>query len=220
MEIKEIESVVLTELYGKHGLDSLQVQNHVYGCFILMEDIAEGTVRLEEGKVVSDGYCFDLEGQFSEIGIRYGFIMDMSLEWNHYSVDYKTKWMEIFKELECSHNIERVELIQDALIAIVKANVGEEDAFLTSALEQGVLSREWQDKFIRLVRDKKKVIQLPKEEDKEEEDVKIVTNVGIARAQVEKLIQDKRVRGLRKTRRNRKGEIKRQISKTRRHVRV
>lgn len=224
MDIKKIESVVLTELYDKHGLDSLKVQNHLYGCFIVMEDIAESTMK-KEGTILTseDTLQFDLDTQFSEIGIRYGFIMDTNLEFTSHSADYKEAWLECFHALGVSHDITIVEQIEDNLNTIIQANVKEEDAYFMNSLEHGVLPKVWQDKVIKLILGSKPPKQIP---EKEEE----LPNNHLSYANVEKPMAEKpthtteKHRTLHKTRRNRSKDTslssKKSMSKTRRSVRT
>ena len=55
------------------------VQNHLYGCFIIMEDIAQHKVNVDGTIISTPKFTFDLDKQFSEIGLRYGFAMDTKL---------------------------------------------------------------------------------------------------------------------------------------------
>jgi hypothetical protein len=149
---KRIESVVLTELHGTYGLDSLRIQNHLYGCFIVMEDIVESVVEWKNKIGLGEGYELDVEEQFSEIGIRFGFLMDMKLEWTTYSAEYKEAWMMCFAELAVLRDIKKVEQLEDVLLEAVKKTVRKEDAYLMHSLDTGMLSRVWMDKVIRLLR--------------------------------------------------------------------
>jgi hypothetical protein len=224
MDIKKIESAVLTELHDKHGLDSLKAQNHLYGCFIVMEDIAESAMK-KEGTTLTgeDNLLFDLDTQFSEIGIRYGFAMDTNLEFTNHSAAYKEAWVECFHELGVSHDISVVEQIEDNTNAIIQANVKEEDAYFMNSLEHGVLPKVWQDKVIKLILGLKPPKPIP---EKEEE---LPTN-HLSHANVEKPIGEKQApipeknRTLHKTRRNRSKDTstisKKSMSKTRRSVRT
>ena len=228
---KEIESVVLTELHGTHGLDSLLLQNHVYGCFILMEDIVESTVTLSGTTITNDGYTFDIDTQFSEIGIRYGFLMDTSLDVTNYQEEYKKKWMELFRYLNDSHDMTVVERVEDAVLALLQKNVKEEDAFLMSALETGTLSRGWQDRFIKMIKGRKQLAEVSVQSaevsvqsaespvKKEEEEEQPTT--GVSRAHIEKPVKNKHGGGLHKTRRQRKDiPSKKNLSSTRRSCRI
>jgi hypothetical protein len=229
MDIKKIESAVLTELHDKHGLDSLKVQNHIYGCFILMEDIAESAIKKDGTTVTSeDAFVFDFDTQFSEIGIRYGFIMDTNLEYTGYTADYKANWLSCFHELGTSHNITVVEEIEDKINQIIGTNVSSEDAYFMNSLEHGILSKTWQDKVIKLLIGSK-VSNVPKVVEEKEKEEDLPTN-HLSHANVEKPVAEKphveKHRSLHKTRRNRPRNAtasvpsKKSISKTRRSVRT
>lgn len=150
--LDKIKSVVLNQLTGLNGLNSLKVQNHIYGCFIIMEDIAQGNFNISEGFIISTPkYSFDLDAQFEQIGIRYGFAMDTKLALDTYSADYKSTWLEVFKDCDMERSIEAVDNIEDALLVILQQNVGVEDAFFLSAVETGSLPQEWIEKVFGLL---------------------------------------------------------------------
>ena len=53
MDVTALKNAVEQQLSGS-GLYSLQLQNHIYGCFIIMEDIAQKTVELSDNKLYCD----------------------------------------------------------------------------------------------------------------------------------------------------------------------
>jgi hypothetical protein len=211
MNSQSIADIVLTLLHSKNGLDSLRVQNHIYGCFIVMEDIAESTVQMEGNIISSEGYRFDIDRQFSEIGIRYGFIMDTNLDWRNAEENYKQEWMKCFQYMSQHHDITMVETIEDTLLMKIKESIPQEDAFLINALEHGALSRSWQDKVISLLRGDS---PSPTSESIPHESL-------LEHAKVEKPIEPKQKakRGLHETRRHRKIDSKKKLSTTHRAIR-
>jgi hypothetical protein len=216
-----IESAVLTELHDKHGLDSLKVQNHIYGCFILMEDIAESVWKKDGATLTGqDGIVYHLDAQFSEIGVRYGFVMDTNLDYTQYSPEYKRAWLECFDQLGHSHDITFVESVEDRVNTVIQTNVKEEDAYFMNSLEHGILPKTWQDKMIKLILGNKTPIPLPIPEKEEE-----LPTSHLSHANVEKpLVVHSKHRSLHKTRRNRSKDIstlpKKSMPKTRRSVRT
>ena len=48
MEFNKIKAAVVNQLKDLSPINSLKVQNHLYGCFILMEDIAQNTFDLSD----------------------------------------------------------------------------------------------------------------------------------------------------------------------------
>jgi len=135
---------------------SIALQNHIYGCFILMEDIAQGTIAYDGTliKTVSkDGaqYVFPIDQAFTQIGIRYGFIFDTKLILEDCLSAYKTMWLSIFKTLSVSKKIEEVDAIEDSVIAWIQKTIVAEDAYFIHALETGILPQLWIGKVISLL---------------------------------------------------------------------
>ena len=130
MSLVELERVVALQLdkSSVNTLESLKAQNHIYGCFIVMEDLCNDT-KLN---------LVDIEHHFSSIGIRHGFVMDTSLLLNSLP-EYKLTWLAYFKELQQSRDIAFVDQTEDTLIDVVRRHVKEEHSFLMKAIESGVL---------------------------------------------------------------------------------
>ena len=144
-----IAEVVKTQL-SVNGIESLQVQNHIYGCFVLMEDIAESIVL--ENYILKEGnYSFNIDTQFSQIGIRYGFLMDTKLIFESFLPEYKAAWLALFTEINEKKSLENVDKIEDVVIEIIKTNVLNEMAFFSHALSTGSLPKEWMNKVIVLL---------------------------------------------------------------------
>lgn len=149
LEMDRIAEVVKTQL-SVNGIESLQVQNHIYGCFVLMEDIAESAVL--ENYVLKEGnYSFNIDTQFSQIGIRYGFLMDTKLIFESFLPEYKAAWLTLFTEINEKKSLENVDKIEDVVIEIIKTNVLNEMAFFSHALSTGSLPKEWMNKVIVLL---------------------------------------------------------------------
>ena len=134
-----------------NGIELLQVQNHIYGCFVLMEDIAEPSTVLENYVLKEETYSFNLDTHFSQIGIRYGFLMDTKLIFESFLPEYKAAWLALFTEINEKKSLENVDKIEDVVIEIIKTNVLSEMAFFSHALSTGSLSKEWMDKVITLL---------------------------------------------------------------------
>lgn len=186
-----IKSAVTDQLENVHGLYSLMLQNHIYGCFILMEDIAQNKFELNGAVISTSTFKFDIDKQFSEIGIRYGFVMDTKLILDICKPEYKNAWLAVFNDIYASKNIEEADKIEDAIIEVMRSI---KDSFFFNALETGSLSQEWIDKVLNLLN----------------QDVE-VEKTAISKAITEKPIQ--RI----KTRRVVKNTSKNPLSKTRRN---
>ena len=174
----DIQSTVLNQLNTTDCLYSLMIQNHLYGCFIIMEDIAQHKVNVDGTVISTPKFTFDLDKQFSEIGLRYGFAMDTKLALNIFNIEYKETWLRQFKDIDIAQNIEEVDKIEESLIEIIQT-IKPDDAFFVSALETGTLPQEWIGKILNLLN-----------LDVEMEDVKI-ENRAISVALTEKPIRRK-----------------------------
>ena len=153
MDITALKNAVQQQLSGS-GLYSLQLQNHIYGCFIIMEDIAQKTVELSDNKLVGPSYSFDMKERFSEIGIRYGFAMDTKLTLKDYPASYQDAWLQIFRDLSVLQDIECVDATEERLIEIIQQQVKPEDAYFVQALGSGSLPQVWIDKALSLLLEK------------------------------------------------------------------
>ena len=137
------------------GIQSLQVQNHIYGCFVIMEDLAEKSseksLTEKELCLKEENYTFSVDTQFSEIGIRYGFLMDTKLIFDSFLPEYKAAWLDIFSMVHDKKEMEVVDSIEDAVIELIRTNVLSEMAFFIQSLGTGSLSKEWLNKAIVLI---------------------------------------------------------------------
>ena len=148
MDISALENIIRQQFTCANSLQSLKIQNHIYGCFILMEDIAENTVSLIENSITGSGFSFDLDTQFENIGLRYGFVLDTKLALDSFLPEYKTQWLHHFKTCGISQNIKDVDICEDSIITIIQQHVKEEHNFFVNALQTGVLSQEWVGKIL------------------------------------------------------------------------
>jgi hypothetical protein len=145
MDIKEIVSM---QLHAVGDVESLQIQNHIYGCFVLMEDIVEKKIVLDGYQFKGTNYAFHLDQQFSQIGIRYGFAMDTKLLVTACLPEYKDAWLRIFTTISTLDEVDRIE---DELIDIITMSVEPKMAFFRHALDTGSLPQEWIDHMITLL---------------------------------------------------------------------
>jgi hypothetical protein len=146
-----MEAVIRSELQARTGRALLALQNHIYGCFLFMEDIAQQTVTLEGLHV--QPYGWHLDTQFWEIGMRYGFIMDAGLntECTKCTESYKAAWLAWFQEVAAKKSIQEVDAMEDRLIRLLRETVPAEEAFFVHALESGELPMVWKEKAVRML---------------------------------------------------------------------
>jgi hypothetical protein len=150
MDVQTIRQACLTTATGVTGLRSLQFQNHLYGCFIVMEDIAQGTVELSGTVLRTPTFSFDLEARFDEIGLHYGFIMDTQLRWGG-PEEYRRCWVEAFQATGREKMIKTVDDMEDVLIELVTEQIPADSSFFSHALHTGVLPHEWIDRALALL---------------------------------------------------------------------
>ena len=150
MDVQAIRQACLTTATGVTGLRSLQFQNHLYGCFIVMEDIAQGTVELTGTVLRTPTFSFDLEARFDEIGLHSGFIMDTQLRWGG-PEEYRRCWVEAFQATGREKKIKTVDDMEDVLIELVTEQIPADSSFFSHALHTGVLPHEWIDKALALL---------------------------------------------------------------------
>jgi hypothetical protein len=177
MNSTHLQSAVNSELINNSGgLISLKLQNHLYGCFLIMEDIAQTVVDLSGTHAITPNFSIDLDSQFSEIGIRYGFVMDTALTYTEFKQEYKNAWIQCFKGLDVVREISEVDSIEDSLIKLIQAHTSKEYAFFLHALDTGSLSPVWIDKALQLIR-------TPSDSNLQDEPT---LNTAISKAEIEK----------------------------------
>lgn len=209
MDVTVLKNAVQQQLSGTSGLYSLQLQNHIYGCFIIMEDIAQKTVEFSENQLVGPSYSFDMKGRFSEIGIRYGFAMDTKLTLKEYSTSYQDAWLQTFCDLGVLQDVEYVDATEECLIEIIQQQVKPEDAYFVHALGTGSLPQAWIDKVLSLLLPE--MVPSPIQDD--------VHATGISKALTEKpIVKSVKPKHLAVTRRHHVAEsvTNKHLSKTRR----
>ena len=153
MDLTKIKSAILNQLTDTNSLYSLKLQNHIYGCFIIMEDLAHVGITLSDMVLSTTKYKFDLVKQFHMIGMRFGFFMDTQLLLDKFNSDYQDAWIDIFKHVYLTKDLELVDKIEDCIIEFVETTFvrPQDDAFFLHALETGSLPQEWIEKVLNLI---------------------------------------------------------------------
>jgi hypothetical protein len=139
---------IIREQLQVESVQSLQVQNHIYGCFVIMEEIVDKTMTLDHNIITATDYTFDLDVQFAEIGIRYGFILDTKLIFDCSLPGYKDAWLELFRN---SIRLDAVDQIEDTVIEMIRSMVDPDLAFFLHAMDTGQLPQQWIQKAIGLL---------------------------------------------------------------------
>ncbi len=173
---------VRTHLSSVRGLPSLRLQNHLYGCYLLLEDIVEKSVSLSGTIVQGQHVTFDLNKQFAEIGLRYGFAMDTQLLLTPCPSDYQDAWIHIFTTLT---SLEEVDALEEKLNEIIQQVVPEDDGFFVSTAETGTLPPQWVDRALSLLLPSGSTVGSTVSEPKKEDPVK-PTPIVVAASLLEK----------------------------------
>jgi hypothetical protein len=139
---------VRTHLSNVRGLPSLRLQNHLYGCYLLLEDIVQKNVTLAGTTVQRQHGTFDLNKQFAEIGLRYGFAMDTQLLLTPCPPDYQAAWVHVFTTLT---SLEEVDALEEKVNEIIQELVPEEEGFFVNTAETGTLPPQWVDRALSLL---------------------------------------------------------------------
>ncbi len=151
---ERLYALIQNELSQRKGVASMIFQNHLYGCFIMMEDVAQGILEWSNGYITGNSLYLHLETQFGHIGFRYyGFLMDGKAVLDA-SAEYKQVWLDIFhacKDL-AKGTTEKVEpdfvdKIEEHVIQML--DTMEDDRYFMNAMEHdGNLTPDWMEKAI------------------------------------------------------------------------
>lgn len=205
MDEAPLASVIREQLKGATGLASLQLQNHIYGCFIIMEDIVQQTATLTGNQLVGSNVILSLDHDFDRIGLQFGFVMNSKLGLSSVNPDYQAEWCKVFRELS---SIEQVDSLEDTIIDVIHESVSEEDAYFSHALETGSLPQEWLTNIVNLLNPSEK-----KEEVIKTTDDPHPSAIGLANIEKNRPIKKGR---LATTRRSKPAPVKAPLATTRR----
>jgi len=205
MDGAPLASVIRNQLKGVTGLASLQLQNHIYGCFIIMEDIAQQTMTLTGNQLVGSNVILSLDQDFDRIGLQFGFVMNSKLGLTSVNPDYQAEWCKVFRELS---SIEQVDALEDTIIGVIHELVPAQDAYFSHALETGSLPQMWLTNIVGLLNPSEK-----KEETSENVDEPPSTAIGLANIEKNRPIKKGR---LVTTRRSKPAPVKAPLATTRR----
>ena len=134
--------IVHALLRQSKGLTSLRLQNHLYGCFLVMEDIASGALKWEmaNGRALLRGndFTLDVEKEFGWLGIRYGFFTDRGLVLEEHA-KYRNAWQTRFAEIAGMATPQAaVDATEDELLTTLR----EHGEFFIRALNTGALPQK------------------------------------------------------------------------------
>ena len=145
--MEALSAAVRTALSNVRGLSSLRLQNHLYGSYLLLEDIVQKNVVVTGTVAKGPHVTLDLIKQFSEIGLRYGFAMDTQLLLTC-SDEYRDAWINVFTTFS---TLDEVDALEETLNDVIRLVVPAEDAFFASTAETGSLPSQWVDRALSLL---------------------------------------------------------------------
>jgi hypothetical protein len=180
----------------RRGLASVQIQNHIYGCYLVMEDIATKTLILDNGILKGSNITIDLNREFQNIGLRYGFVMDTKLALSSdIPAEYQAGWMAWFLHVSThSDALNEVDHLEDQINTVIKEVIKPDDAFFIKAVEFGVLPQDWMGKLIHWLQHGDQPVETATVEE---------TSTKLSHANTEKIIEKPRRRILATTIRHR-----------------
>jgi hypothetical protein len=137
----------------RKGVTSLILQNHLYGCFIVMEDLAQGILEITEGHLTGNALYLNLETQFGQMGVRYyGFTMDGKAVLEDCPVGYKEAWMGLFQEAAKGKDMSEVDRVEEEVLSALDSGVDNAERYFMNALEyEGNLSPDWVERALYML---------------------------------------------------------------------
>lgn len=151
MDVEILKEIITKQLQDKSPLHSLQIQNHIYGCFILMEDLAQGIVSLDGDSVTYQDSTFNINEQFSNIGLKYGFVISDDLALNNYNDEYKAKMIEIFRSCDLLRDVDALDNMEDEIIKLINELLDDKVNLFRNALDTGRLSDDLLESVLDLI---------------------------------------------------------------------
>jgi hypothetical protein len=154
MDISGFEISVAQEIRIWHDrpeqndFNSLCFQNHLYGCFSVLEVLAEGGADLSGNLYSSDEMVFDLSANFEQVGATFGFLLSSNCNINYSSncsSNYKTAWLWAWAEIGSKKKIETVDLLESSLFSTISTF-----EYFKGALDDGSLPDELEAKALTL----------------------------------------------------------------------
>jgi hypothetical protein len=113
-----------------------------------LEDIVQKNVTLTGTTVQRQHGTFDLNKQFAEIGIRYGFAMDTQLLLTPCPPDYQAAWVHVFTTLT---SLEEVDALEEKINEIIQELIPGDEGFFVHTAETGTLPPQWVDRALSLL---------------------------------------------------------------------
>lgn len=134
---------------------SLKFQNHLYGCFSVLEYLGEGAFEVKDssdGDVFvakdSSGSVFNPFLQFRLVGSEFGFLPDPRAFFDSWSDSYRNAWIWAWKTFGSEKKLDEIDQLETALFAIVQDHGL---SYFKDAIQAGQLSLESEKKALELL---------------------------------------------------------------------
>jgi hypothetical protein len=149
MDPSGLVSCIQRELGVRKGIASLAFQNHLYGCFIVMEDLVQGILEITEGSLTGNSLYLNLDTQFNQIGVRYyGFVMDGKAVLEDVPADYQEAWRAVFMGIREAGS-EMADRVEEDIIQLMTGL--EENYFMNAMEHDGTLSADQVERVLYLL---------------------------------------------------------------------
>lgn len=161
MDIAGFEAIVTREIKtwqeseSTYAIQSLKFQNHLYGCFAILEYLGEGSIEFEDssGQAVlcykdASGSTFSCEQQFRLIGCEFGFLQDQRGFFDGWPNSYRDYWIWIWKTLGKEKKLDEIDVIEAKLFQIIQEH---RLPFFADAIKEGRLGIEKEKEALELL---------------------------------------------------------------------
>ena len=168
MDLERAKTIISNQISSLRSckLSSLQIQNHIYGCFVLMEDVDNSANDISGNTIIYPDNSYDFDTNFASIGITHGFIQDDKLILTDFNQDYKDFWLDCFNTIDITGDECIVDQVEDTLFDVLNKTIPNEESFFYNALNNnGMLTEEWS----KNAHDILTPVELEKEKEKEKE---------------------------------------------------
>ena len=121
----------------------LRFQNHLYGCFAILEILGEDVSR----------NVFDTSFSFHTVGPMFGFSDDTRTEFSAWSTKYQNAWKHVWATLGSPSKLDDIDALERTVFNTV-SDASDSFEFFIYAVDNGGLSDELTDKAAKLLDEK------------------------------------------------------------------
>jgi hypothetical protein len=143
-DLTPLTTFIKEELTRADIATSLLLQNHIYGCFILCEDIAEHVLDPLD-------YITRVDIEFHKIGMEDGFIRNEQVILSDSFPrlkEYKELWRVCFDYINKTYNTSCIDTMEDTISLLIQSSTTADNSFYIKALETGELPSEIEKKAL------------------------------------------------------------------------